>query len=232
MSNTQEVGLIIVGNSGVGKSFLANILLQKEQFRHELSPTAVTKETELETVNLQGANGNAIRAAIFNIPGLIDNDQEAIEKNKREIDKAFQLRPVSIIVYVFGVVGGRIRDEDIVAFKALDVAYKINRDSLCFVVNDLPPPGPERSTDYEGQTVALLKALLKIDNPRVAFCDRLVPKTDPAGRARILANLCEVIVKCVPKHHKKEKEIMLRADEILKLKKRNKKPTRSVQKTD
>jgi len=125
---------------------------------------------------------------------------------------------VSIIVYVFGVQGGLIRDEDIVAFKALDLAYKINRESLCFVVNDLPP-GPDRPQDYEGQTVALLKSLLKIDNPRIAFCDRLVPKNNPEGKARILGNLCEVIVKCVPKHHKKEKEIMLQADEIFNLKK-------------
>src|SRR5689334_8190203 len=123
MAATTQYGLIIVGNSGVGKSFLANTILGEEFFEHKLDPSAVTTSTEFKSVALQDGS----ELAIFNIPGLIENKQEAIERNKVEIDKAFVARPVSIILYVFGNSGGRIRDEDVIAFQALDSAYQLQR---------------------------------------------------------------------------------------------------------
>jgi hypothetical protein len=44
--SNQKYGLIILGNSGVGKSFIANVLYGKEQFVHKFQPFAVTTETE------------------------------------------------------------------------------------------------------------------------------------------------------------------------------------------
>ncbi len=69
-SNKNQFGLIILGNSGVGKSFLANILLEKEVFKHEFSARSVTHRTEFQEIEI----GNH-RYAIFNIPGLIEADQ-------------------------------------------------------------------------------------------------------------------------------------------------------------
>ena len=65
-----QFGLIILGNSGVGKSFLANILLDREAFKHEFSARSVTHRTEFEEITF-----DKHRYAIFNIPGLIEADQ-------------------------------------------------------------------------------------------------------------------------------------------------------------
>ena len=65
-----KFGLIILGNSGVGKSFLANILLGREAFKHEFSARSVTHRTEYQEVTIDEND-----YAIFNIPGLIEADQ-------------------------------------------------------------------------------------------------------------------------------------------------------------
>ncbi len=69
-SSSHKFGLIILGNSGVGKSFLANILLDKDVFKHEFSPRSVTHRTEFQEITIENHH-----YAIFNIPGLIEADQ-------------------------------------------------------------------------------------------------------------------------------------------------------------
>src|ERR1700722_3373665 len=117
-SSPERCGVIILGNSGVGKSFLVNLLLPNEKFLHKSAPSAVTKATEYE----EYTDGNQT-FVIFNIPGLVESKQENIEQNKKEIDKAFQICPNAVIIYVFGNQKGRIRNEDVIAFNALNEAY-------------------------------------------------------------------------------------------------------------
>eukprot|EP01119_Soliformovum_irregulare_P002672 TRINITY_DN12928_c0_g1_i1.p2 TRINITY_DN12928_c0_g1~~TRINITY_DN12928_c0_g1_i1.p2 ORF type:complete len:310 (+),score=83.31 TRINITY_DN12928_c0_g1_i1:843-1772(+) len=201
----QQVGLIIVGNSGVGKSWLANVLLKKEQFTHEYKPSAVTLETEVTTATLKA--GTIIK--IFNIPGLIENDQERIEKNKVEIDKAFQQSPTSIVVYVFGNQGGRIRNEDVVAFNALRKAYDIVSKSLCLVVNMVRPGG---SATYEAETIHTLQKLLHLPTaPEIGFIDEVLPG---GSKEQAYMTLQKIIQKCTPSPHKKVEEIDLDSDRI------------------
>lgn len=103
----EEVGLHILGNSGAGKTFLANILLRNREFKEGFSPSAVTTRTEFCRRQL----GN-YSVSVFNIPGLVESDQAAIERNKAEIDKAFKSCPYCMVLWVFGVGdGGRIRGE-------------------------------------------------------------------------------------------------------------------------
>ncbi|CAF1139719.1 unnamed protein product [Adineta ricciae] len=69
----EQFGLIILGNSGAGKSFLANILLGREQFAHKFTSRSVTHETEFAAITI-----GHYQLAIFNIPGLIEASQERI----------------------------------------------------------------------------------------------------------------------------------------------------------
>eukprot|EP01133_Synstelium_polycarpum_P015326 gene15326-18158_t len=167
--NRPHIGLQLLGNSGVGKSFLVNILLGKpNHFKHELAATSVTTTTDMCKMTI-----GSLVVEVFNIPGLVENDQDKISRNKQQIDNAFSMQPYCVVCFVFGSNGGRIRDEDILAFKALDQAYNLNRQSLCFIVNDLPAI---RNKHYEGATTLRLSNLLSIpeESIKVSFVDRII----------------------------------------------------------
>ena len=167
-----HTGLSLVGNSGAGKRCLANILAGYDGFIHGISSKAVT--TESECVEKEMGNSSL---TIFNIPGLIEAENEHINSNIIEIDKAFYERPKSIVIFVFGHENGRIRDEDVVAFKALNDAYSFQSESLAIIVNNLPQ---NRSNDYQSTTVPLIEKLLKninINKNNIYFIDAIDPSS-------------------------------------------------------
>jgi hypothetical protein len=208
-SSRRQLGIIILGNTGVGKSFLANILLGQEAFVHEAAPRAVTTETEFQEIEM----GNETYA-VFNIPGLIEADQKRMDMNKIEIDKAFRERPTSLIVYVFGAQGGRIRDEDVVAFNALNKAYPFKLESLVIVVNGVPKDRPK---NYEGEVTVLLEKLIKVSCKTLCVLGT-INKSNPDQRQELKNKLLQVIVERTPQFHKKEQEIELQRDEVRKAK--------------
>jgi GTPase SAR1 family protein len=166
MSGTHQYGLIILGNSGVGKSFLANIFVGHDAFVQQFKATSVTHSTELVEVRI-----GSYTLTVFNIPGLIEAEQERIDLNKKEIDKAFSQRPNSIIMFVFGQRNGRIREQDIVAFHAINAAYPFRPESLVLVINGV---SKSRPSDYEETTLVLLQKLLKgvnVNNNNLCFTD-------------------------------------------------------------
>ena len=203
----RKLGLIILGNSGVGKSFLANVLLGQEAFVHIVAPRAVTTQTEFKEINL----GNETYA-IFNVPGLIEADQQRIEMNKSEIDKAFRERPTSLILYVFGSQGGRIRDEDVVAFNALNKAYPFDPKSLMLVVNGLPKDRPK---NYEGEVVVLLEQLIKMPCRSLCTLDT-INKNDPHEKQKLKNKLLQIIVERTAHVHEKKQDIDLRSEDVRK----------------
>ena len=146
-----------------------------------MSATAVTTKTEYKEIEYEeGAY------AIFNIPGLLEDNQSAIDRNKQEIDNAFKERQKSIIVFVFiGGVGGRLRNEDVVAFNAMNKAYNFQNESLLFIVNDLPLSRPK---DFEGEFITRIEKFLNIQNPSVCFLTR-INKDDPKERDQIRSQL-------------------------------------------
>ncbi|CAF0817517.1 unnamed protein product [Adineta steineri] len=179
-------GLIILGNSGVGKSFLGNILLGRDAFVHDFSSSSVTHTTEFQEMELGHDT-----LAIFNIPGLIEAEQERIDLNKKEIDKAFAQRPNSIVMFVFGQQGGRMREEDVVAFNAINAAYPFRPESLVLVVNGLPKDRPPK---YEGTTLVLLQQLLtgvSVNSHNLCFLDQ-IDKKDVKEKQRLKEQLLQV----------------------------------------
>ncbi|CAF3794489.1 unnamed protein product [Adineta steineri] len=209
--NNNQFGLIILGNSGVGKSFLANILLGREAFRHEFSARSVTHRTEFQEITIDDQD-----YAIFNIPGLIEADQTRIDLNKREIDRAFTLRPNSLIIYVFALINGRMHNKDAVAFNAINKAYPLKVESLLLVVNRLPVVRPK---NYEGETILLLQDILgrEISEKRICFLNH-INRDDIDERAALRNQLLSSIVELSPREHIKQQDICLQADEVAILK--------------
>ena len=200
-------GLIILGNSGVGKSFLANIIVREESFVHKASATAVTTRTESIQCNYRDE-----RYVIFNIPGLIESDQERIDINKQEIEKAFNTCPNSVIIYVFGAQTGRIRNEDVIALKALNDAYSFKEKSLIFVINGIPRQN--RPSNYQGETIAYLKNILgKTMSNNICFLDNIDP-TNPMERDQLRGILMKDFCNLIPDIHEKQHDIQLQMDQI------------------
>ncbi|CAF3463102.1 unnamed protein product, partial [Rotaria sp. Silwood2] len=209
-----KYGVIILGNSGVGKSFLANVLLREEAFVHKFSAESVTHETELKTLIIDDSIGANVTYGVFNIPGLIENNQQRIDLNKKEIEKAFRQCPTSIIIYVFGQQNGRIRDEDVVAFNAINSAYPLDKRSLIFVVNGLPT---SRAKDYEGSVTVLLQKLTNTFGISVCFLDQ-IDTTNEQEKMSLRAKMLQIIVDKTPQYHAKQHDIHLQLDEMNNLK--------------
>ncbi|CAF1434208.1 unnamed protein product [Didymodactylos carnosus] len=199
-----KCGLLLLGNTGVGKSFLANILLDREAFVHESTSNSVTHFTELEECHVGHTS-----YAIFNIPGLIEADQARVDMNKAEIYKAFQLRPTSIVAFIFGSDANlRLRDEDIITFKATNEAYRFQSESLLFIINGLPGNRPQQ---YEGETIVKLEELLQMKHIRTCFLNR-INREDKNDKIELRLKLVDAIFRCTPRIHERHSDIKLNVD--------------------
>ena len=200
--------LLSLGNSGVGKSFLVNIFLENESFAHKSKPTAVTTETRSAECQV----GDKM-LLIFDIPGLIEADKEQFDRNKREIHKAFKECPNTIVLFVFGCNNGRIRNEDVAAFKALNEAYPFKSESLILAVNCIPPIN-RRDKNYETETSDLLRDLLNAtEYQSICFLDTINTNND-CQRRMLRDKLLPIIISSLPKVHIKKQDIRVQRDEV------------------
>jgi hypothetical protein len=210
MASAIKPGLILLGNSGVGKSFLANRLLDDDEaFESKFSARSVTRHTEWK--DMTTAIGKHIYS-VANIPGLVEANQKLIDENRHEIMKAFEQCPFAIVLFVFGHKNGRIPDEDLVAFTRINDAYEFPLESLLLIVNGIPSNRPD---DYEGKTAELLHELTHVNKNHIYFIEKT---TLEKSKRDIHNRLYEAIAKCEPSYHKKKQDIELVADEISRLK--------------
>jgi adenylate kinase family enzyme len=210
MASVLKPGLILLGNSGVGKSFLANRLLDDDEaFESGFSARSVTRQTEWK--DMTTAIGKHIYS-VANIPGLVEANQKLIDENRREIMKAFDQCPFAIVLFVFGHRNGRIPDEDLVTFMRINDAYEFPLESLLLIVNGIPSNRPD---DYEDKTTQLLHELTHVNRNHIYFIEET---TLEKSKRDIHNRLYEAIAKCEPAYHKKKQDIELVADEISRLK--------------
>lgn len=69
-TNRNKLGVIILGNTGVGKSFLVNILLNKEILKKNYCNQSLTRQTECQEITF-----GDYQYTTFDTPGLIEIDQ-------------------------------------------------------------------------------------------------------------------------------------------------------------
>ncbi|CAF1351857.1 unnamed protein product [Adineta steineri] len=214
MESEIKYGLILLGNSGVGKSFLANRLLNDDQaFESRFSVRSVTRHTEWK--DMSAAIGNHTYS-VANIPGLVEANQKLIDENRQEIMNAFEQHPCAIVLFVFGNNNGRIRDEDLVAFMRINGAYEFLPNSMILIINGIPS---NRPSDYDKKTTKLLQELTHIETTHIYFIEEATSET---SKNKIHNLLRDAIAECEPNVHKKKHDIKLLADEISRLKKESK----------
>jgi hypothetical protein len=203
-------GLIILGNSGVGKSFLANLIINKPHFKHDFSARSITHRTESVMYMLSGRYYQ-----IYNILGLIEGDQERIALNKQEINRAFdeQQQNLVIVTYVFGHQNGRIRNEDITTFQAIHHDYPFTFDSLITIINGLPS---NRPNTYNEDTRATLIQLLGMIPGQICFIDQL--ELTDSYHLTVRQQLIDAILNARPRIHSKVGNQNLSTEDISKLK--------------
>ena len=214
MASAATRSLILLGNSGVGKSFLANRILDDDDaFESRFSPRSVTRHTEWK--DMSTVIGKYIYS-VANIPGLVEANQKLIDENRVEIMKAFEQCPFGIVLFVFGNTNGRIAEEDLVAFMRINDAYEFPTKSLILIINGIPPNRPH---DYEEKTIHLLEELTHIDKSYIYFIEKA---TSEKSKKDIHDLLHGAIAQCEPTYHKKKHDIELLAEEISRLKKERK----------
>jgi GTPase SAR1 family protein len=222
-SAVRTVGFILLGNVGVGKSFLANVVLGEQKFRSAAAVKCVTNKTECKEIQTRN-----MRFLIFDIPGLIEANQAAIDRNKSEIYKAFEMEPNCVIGFVFNTFGGgRLRNEDVVAFNALRDAYEFQGESLVVILNGVPA---DCEPDYNGEMICMMQELVKVpEGTQYCFLPQ-INKTDPGERSTLQTEILRVLFSRAANVHVKQHEIKLEAEEIEELKEKIKQKTEEFEK--
>ncbi|CAF4654371.1 unnamed protein product, partial [Rotaria socialis] len=203
-----EFGLIILGNSGSGKSYICNMIIGYERFETDHRREAVTTTVESHRINAGPSD-----LLIYNVPGLIESHQEEIDRNKREIVKAFEQSPMSVVIFLWTPVNGRPQPDDIIAFKALKEAYKFPSKSLIFVLNNIPS---QRPPTYEARFFALLTKML---NPMPIsledmFCLDTLNSEDNDEFSITRGRLIHFIAEHHEKEQKLQANIIVRSNEL------------------
>lgn len=192
-----EYGLLILGNTGADKTSICNTIIGYKRFEADFRRKAVTTAVDYHRI-VAGTSD----LLIYNMPGLIESDQEEVGRNKREIIKAFEQSRISLVMFVWTQVDGRPQPDDIIAFKALQEAYKFSAKSLMFVLPNIPS---KRPPTYEGRFFALLTKMLNpmpISLEDMVFLDTLsVEGNEMFGATR------NRLLHFIAQHHENERKM-------------------------
>lgn len=71
MKSSDEIRIVLIGKTGVGKSAAANTIMQEKKFISELSSSSVTKECDKARGTV-----DQHKVAIIDTPGLFDTKEE------------------------------------------------------------------------------------------------------------------------------------------------------------
>lgn len=137
------VKIILVGNSGAGKSFLCNWVVRAARpavpptvFEHRLSPTAVTTRCERMLVWSPGAC-----FLVYNLPGLLECDVHKVSRNTKLLIRAAseltEARTSLQFVLPGGGDGAALGSSDVKAFREANKVFQCGAETLVCIHNKL-----------------------------------------------------------------------------------------------
>lgn len=196
------IKVLPIGNAGVGKSFLCNAALGRDTFASRVSPTGVTTAVERADLTLWST-----KYILYNIPGLIEADATAVERNRRCLAEAFQqdAHLPSLIFFIFSAAtGGRPRAEDVESCQAVlrDVDVGKDGSSVCFLVNKLPleefdsaEEAEDFKTSFRRDLMAALKDCPAVQGRPVLFAPHV---RTPSAKNECGRQVLAAIRQCTP----------------------------------
>ncbi|CAF3426239.1 unnamed protein product [Rotaria socialis] len=149
-------GLISLGKSGVGKSFIANRLLNRDSFESNTAAGPVTK-----LMSFSPYQHEKKQCIVYDVPCLLNISQEVMKSNREEIKKAFEHSLQTIVLFIVGEQSGRISEEDITTITLINDAYKIPHESLVLIVNSVPK---DMTDDYRNKIITQFVKLFRVTN--------------------------------------------------------------------
>lgn len=161
---SKVVKVLIIGNSGAGKSLLCNCIVGGEVFAHKTQANSTTAvNTFLPVIDKDSVY------VICNVPGLIEADANNIARNKAAIDGAFRFIPdaPTVCLFVACPTGGRIKNEDYQAIASVKRFVNIDKKSIAFVVNgvkfdEFDDDGSMYRLEAEEQVHAMVDAKMRV----------------------------------------------------------------------
>jgi fluoride ion exporter CrcB/FEX len=200
------VSIVITGNPGSGKSFLGNLLLQKESFVHRISPRAVTTVEECMEMELFPNQ----RSFVWNLQGMLEPNARNINRNRLALDKAIRSQPEQLFLYVVRPRSGcRLSWEDVAFFQQLWLSYNLCYESTLVLFN----AGSEKKKAWQAEILGLFCHLLLLDPSKLkhVFVD-VLNNNDPGAKKDNRSRILQQIRLCEPSYHAKTGEIQLEAE--------------------
>lgn len=158
--------LILVGNSGVGKSSILNLVgesLQVDFTRFESDFALIDGLTTKTTYVDIDINGKKVR--LIDAPGLIENSDQRISKNADELTKALRYGGKYKLVFVYQSNSGRLLPQDV--FTTAKVCNAIgNCVDVGLIINKVDEDDLEKYNIRENR-LKIAQALSKATNGRL-----------------------------------------------------------------
>lgn len=148
--------ILLLGNTGVGKSALLNIL--GGQFESDFS--LIGGKTRKVSISEFEVNGNKIR--LIDAPGLVEFENDMIKQNIEEVYKAFSYNGRSKLIFVFQSNSGRILPQDAYTLGKIITAVGTDFD-IGLIINKVDIDDMEKYDDESKQKICeqLKKAVHK-----------------------------------------------------------------------
>ena len=137
-SECPQLRLLVIGETGVGKSTLINNLLGKEVADEGHSVTS-----EASAVNCYKGMIEGVPVKVYDTPGLADSRSDRDEQYLEEIKKLIETEPIHLIIYCLKMIETRMRQSIIRTFQQytqIGVDWRKTAIALTFADALTPPP--------------------------------------------------------------------------------------------
>ena len=152
---SKEFSVLVVGETGSGKSTLINNLLGKE-----IAPVGHTVESSTSEIAKHNGIVEGVPVCLYDTPGLGDSRSDMDEKILADMQKVLQSTEFNVVIYCFKMAETRIRGSLVRIFKEygeIGVNWKHTVIALTFA-DALPKPRREmREAEKKGEPFLMTK---------------------------------------------------------------------------